>query len=166
MLSRTGALALAIGPVAALLGATLAVSAGYIVKGALVVLIVLFALVALAGPATLFALFLPPVAAELAAAGPWAAHIAKMADIDLPLETWTHDVAFLHLRPARDAVHDDVVIDASPPAVAVHVGRGEVLDLGLGDLLELGDIVSVDAEIEACSRLAEMKTSAASPCSI
>ncbi|MBK9926054.1 MAG: FAD-binding oxidoreductase [Anaerolineales bacterium] len=33
------------------------------------------------------------------AAGPWAKHVAKLADVEIPLETWTHDVAFLH-RPA------------------------------------------------------------------
>ncbi|HET7142416.1 MAG TPA: FAD-binding oxidoreductase [Anaerolineales bacterium] len=46
------------------------------------------------------------------AAGTWAAQVAKMADVDVPLETWTHDVAFLH-RPPRlgnfPAVIDDTV---------------------------------------------------------
>ncbi|MGZ9167029.1 MAG: NAD(P)/FAD-dependent oxidoreductase, partial [Anaerolineales bacterium] len=32
------------------------------------------------------------------AAGAWAKQVAKLADVDVPLETWTHDVAFLH-RP-------------------------------------------------------------------
>ncbi len=46
------------------------------------------------------------------AAGTWAAQVAKMADIDVPLETWTHDVAFLH-RPLTlgnfPAVIDDTI---------------------------------------------------------
>jgi len=46
------------------------------------------------------------------AAGTWASHVAKMADVDVPLETWTHDVAFLHRPPTLGnfpAVIDDTV---------------------------------------------------------
>lgn len=46
------------------------------------------------------------------AAGAWARHVASLAGIDVPLETWTHDVAFLH-RPASlgriPACIDDVI---------------------------------------------------------
>jgi sarcosine oxidase subunit beta len=46
------------------------------------------------------------------AAGPWSKHVASLADIDVPLETWTHDVAFLH-RPSSlgkiPAVIDDTI---------------------------------------------------------
>ena len=46
------------------------------------------------------------------AAGAWAKHVASLAGIDVPLETWTHDVAFLH-RPQSlgriPACIDDVV---------------------------------------------------------
>ncbi len=45
-------------------------------------------------------------------AGPWAKHVAKLADVDVPLETWTHDVAFLHRPPSLGkipAVIDDVI---------------------------------------------------------
>ncbi|WKZ46408.1 MAG: FAD-dependent oxidoreductase [Anaerolineales bacterium] len=33
------------------------------------------------------------------AAGAWAKHVAGLAGIHVPLETWTHDVAFLHRPP-------------------------------------------------------------------
>ncbi|HRQ32738.1 MAG TPA: FAD-binding oxidoreductase, partial [Anaerolineales bacterium] len=33
------------------------------------------------------------------AAGAWAKHVASLAGLKVPLETWTHDVAFLH-RPS------------------------------------------------------------------
>ena len=46
------------------------------------------------------------------AAGAWAKHVGSLAGIEIPLETWTHDVAFLH-RPASlgkfPAVIDDVI---------------------------------------------------------
>jgi len=46
------------------------------------------------------------------AAGPWAKHVAGLAGIDVPLETWTHDVAFLHRPPSLGripAVIDDTI---------------------------------------------------------
>jgi sarcosine oxidase subunit beta len=46
------------------------------------------------------------------AAGTWAAHVARMANVSVPLETWTHDVAFLHRPPSLGtfpAVIDDTV---------------------------------------------------------
>jgi sarcosine oxidase, subunit beta len=46
------------------------------------------------------------------AAGAWAKHVGSLAGIEIPLETWTHDVAFLH-RPASlgrfPAAIDDVI---------------------------------------------------------
>ena len=46
------------------------------------------------------------------AAGPWAKQVGSLAGIEIPLETWTHDVAFLH-RPRSlgkfPAVIDDVI---------------------------------------------------------
>lgn len=46
------------------------------------------------------------------AAGAWAKHVASLAGIEVPIETWTHDVAFLH-RPASlgriPACIDDVI---------------------------------------------------------
>jgi sarcosine oxidase subunit beta len=46
------------------------------------------------------------------AAGAWAKHVASLAGIDVPLETWTHDVAFLHRPPSLGRIPaciDDVV---------------------------------------------------------
>jgi sarcosine oxidase, subunit beta len=46
------------------------------------------------------------------AAGAWAKHVATLAGVEVPLETWTHDVAFLH-RPRTlgkfPAVIDDII---------------------------------------------------------
>lgn len=46
------------------------------------------------------------------AAGAWAKHVASLAGIDVPLETWTHDVAFLHRPPSLGRIPaciDDVI---------------------------------------------------------
>lgn len=46
------------------------------------------------------------------AAGAWAKHVASLADIAVPLETWTHDVAFLHRPPSLGRIPaciDDVI---------------------------------------------------------
>ena len=46
------------------------------------------------------------------AAGAWAKHVGRLADVDIPLETWTHDVAFLHRPPSLGkfpAVIDDII---------------------------------------------------------
>lgn len=46
------------------------------------------------------------------AAGAWAKQVAALAGIDVPLQTWTHDVAFLHRPPSLGrfpAVIDDVI---------------------------------------------------------
>ncbi|HNO32085.1 MAG TPA: FAD-dependent oxidoreductase, partial [Anaerolineales bacterium] len=46
------------------------------------------------------------------AAGPWARQVGALADVDIPLQTWTHDVAFLHRPPSLGripAVIDDTI---------------------------------------------------------
>jgi sarcosine oxidase subunit beta len=46
------------------------------------------------------------------AAGAWAKHVSSLAGIDVPLETWTHDVAFLHRPPSLGRIPaciDDVI---------------------------------------------------------
>jgi sarcosine oxidase subunit beta len=48
----------------------------------------------------------------ISAAGAWAKHVAQLADVEIPLETWTHDVAFLHRPPSLGkipAVIDDTI---------------------------------------------------------
>ncbi len=46
------------------------------------------------------------------AAGAWAKHVASLAGVEVPLETWTHDVAFLHRPPSLGRIPaciDDVI---------------------------------------------------------
>ena len=46
------------------------------------------------------------------AAGAWAKHVGSLAGIEIPLETWTHDVAFLHRPPTLGRIPaciDDVI---------------------------------------------------------
>ena len=46
------------------------------------------------------------------AAGRWAKHVGSLAGVEVPIETWTHDVAFLHRPPSLGripAVIDDVI---------------------------------------------------------
>lgn len=46
------------------------------------------------------------------AAGAWARHVGSLAGIEVPLETWTHDVAFLHRPPSLGRIPaciDDVI---------------------------------------------------------
>jgi sarcosine oxidase subunit beta len=46
------------------------------------------------------------------AAGAWAKHVASLAGIKVPLETWTHDVAFLYRPPSLGRIPaciDDVI---------------------------------------------------------
>jgi len=46
------------------------------------------------------------------AAGPWAKQVGMLADVAIPLQTWTHDVAFLHRPPSLGripAVIDDTI---------------------------------------------------------
>lgn len=46
------------------------------------------------------------------AAGAWAKHVGSLAGIAVPLETWTHDVAFLHRPPSLGRIPaciDDVI---------------------------------------------------------
>jgi sarcosine oxidase subunit beta len=63
------------------------------------------------------------------AAGPWAKHVASLAGIEVPIETWTHDVAFLHRPPSLGripAVIDDVINCYFRP-------EGEALILAAGE---------------------------------
>ncbi len=45
------------------------------------------------------------------AAGAWAAEVGRLAGVELPLTTWTHDVAFIR-RPPEIASHPTVIDDA------------------------------------------------------
>ncbi len=91
-------------------------------------------------------------------AGTFADRIAKMVDVDVPLDTWTHDVAFVN-RPARVGMHpaciDDVLSMYFRP-------EGELTLIGLEDYSRMGeppesDLGRVDPEfvMRAIDRICE-----------
>ncbi|MCZ2127858.1 MAG: FAD-binding oxidoreductase [Anaerolineales bacterium] len=63
------------------------------------------------------------------AAGRWAKRIAALADVEVPLVTWTHDVAFLHRPPSLGkipAVIDDAITCYfRPEGAALILAAGE-----------------------------------------
>jgi sarcosine oxidase subunit beta len=63
------------------------------------------------------------------AAGTWASQVAKMADVDVPLETWTHDVAFLHRPPTLGSfptvIDDTINCYFRPEGSALILAAGE-----------------------------------------
>lgn len=71
--------------------------------------------------------FLAPIIVN--AAGPWAAQVGRLFGIEIPIETWTHDVAFLHRPPSLGpipAVIDDTIGSYFRP-------EGESLILAAGE---------------------------------
>jgi sarcosine oxidase, subunit beta len=63
------------------------------------------------------------------AAGAWAKQVASLADIEVPLETWTHDVAFLHRPPSLGrfpaAIDDTINCYFRPEGKALILAAGE-----------------------------------------
>src|SRR6185436_15721171 len=63
------------------------------------------------------------------AAGAWAKYVASLAGLEVPLETWTHDVAFLHRPPSLGkipAVIDDIInCYFRPEGTALILAAGE-----------------------------------------
>jgi sarcosine oxidase, subunit beta len=63
------------------------------------------------------------------AAGAWSKQVAKLADIEVPLETWTHDVAFLHRPPSLGrfpaAIDDTINCYFRPEGSALILAAGE-----------------------------------------
>ncbi len=53
--------------------------------------------------------FSAPVVVD--AAGPWAAEVGKLAEVTIPLDTWTHEVAYLR-RPPAIRQHPTVIDDS------------------------------------------------------
>ncbi len=43
------------------------------------------------------------------AAGPWAAEVGRMVDLDLPVDTWRHETAFIRRPPAMGPTHPTVI---------------------------------------------------------
>ncbi len=80
-----------------------------------------------AGVGTVRGEFAAPIVVN--AAGPWAARVARLAGLEIPIETWTHDVASLYRPPGLGAL--PVVID---DATATYFRpEGETLLLAAGD---------------------------------
>src|SRR5258706_1484771 len=65
----------------------------------------------------------------ISAAGAWAKHVAKLADVEIPLETWTHDVAFLHpplsLGKIPAVIDDTINCYFRPEGSALILAAGE-----------------------------------------
>ena len=63
------------------------------------------------------------------AAGAWAKQVASLAGIEIPLETWTHDVAFLHRPPSLGrfpaAIDDTINCYFRPEGKALILAAGE-----------------------------------------
>ncbi|MBT3322818.1 MAG: FAD-binding oxidoreductase [Anaerolineae bacterium] len=71
------------------------------------------------------------------AAGAWAQSVAKMAGVALPIDTWRHDVAFVH-PPAGIAQYSPVVFD-SPNSMYIRPETGGLILIGLEDDNPLGE---------------------------
>ena len=67
------------------------------------------------------------------AAGAWAKHVAKLADVEVPLETWTHDVAFLHRPPSLGKI--PAVIDLTLECYFRPEGSALILAAGVDESL-------------------------------
>jgi sarcosine oxidase subunit beta len=77
------------------------------------------------------------------AAGAWAATIAKMVDVAIPLETWTHDVAHLR-RPSGVGDHPTVIDGAL--AMYFRPDSGGLTLVALEDNNRLGE--ALDSELD------------------
>ena len=68
-------------------------------------------------------------------AGTFAGRIGRMVDVDIPLDTWSHDVAFVK-RPSRVGMHPAVIDDA----LAMYFRpEGELTLIGLEDYNRMGE---------------------------
>ena len=71
------------------------------------------------------------------AAGAWAQSVAKMAGVDLPINTWRHDVAFVR-PPTGIAQHSPVIFD-NPNSMYIRPETGGLILIGLEDDNPLGE---------------------------
>ena len=91
-------------------------------------------------------------------AGTFAGHIGRMVDVEIPLDTWSHDVAFVK-RPSKVGMHPAVIDDA----LAMYFRpEGELTLIGLEDYNRMGeppesDLGRVDQEfvMRAIDRICE-----------
>lgn len=91
-------------------------------------------------------------------AGTFAGHIGKMVGVDIPLDTWSHDVAFVR-RPARVGMHPACIDDALSMYFRP---EGELTLIGLEDYNRMSeppesDLGRVDPEfvMRAIDRICE-----------
>jgi sarcosine oxidase subunit beta len=77
------------------------------------------------------------------AAGPWAARIAEMAEVRIPITTWTHDVA--HIRRPPEVGDHPTVIDGSL-SMYFRPDTGGLTLVALEDNSRLGE--APDSEVE------------------
>lgn len=81
------------------------------------------------------------------AAGPWAGRIARLVGLELPIETWRHDTAYI-LRPSEAPAHFPTVIDDVNAMYFRPEGRTMTL-VGLEDDSAIGGDPDVDAAAPA-----------------
>ena len=91
-------------------------------------------------------------------AGTFADHIGRLVDVDIPLDTWSHDVAFVK-RPTKVGMHPACIDDA---LLMYFRPEGELTLIGLEDYNRMGepaesDLGHVDKEfvIRAIDRICE-----------
>jgi sarcosine oxidase subunit beta len=72
----------------------------------------------------------------LNAAGPWAAGVAKMADVDLPIDTWRHDTMFVNRPPELGPSHPTAI--DNPNSMYFRPETGGLTLVGLEDNNPLG----------------------------
>jgi sarcosine oxidase, subunit beta len=73
-------------------------------------------------------------------AGTFADRIGKMAGVDIPLDTWSHDVAFVR-RPAKVGMHPTCIDDALSMYFRP---EGELTLIGLEDYNRMGELPESD----------------------
>lgn len=71
------------------------------------------------------------------AAGPWAGEIASMVDLEIPINTWRHDVMFVHRQPDIVPTHPTVIDSAN--SMYFRPETGDLTLVGLEDGNPLGE---------------------------
>jgi sarcosine oxidase, subunit beta len=100
-------------------------------------------------------------------AGTFADRVGKMAGVEIPLDTWSHDVAFVR-RPARVGMHPTVIDDAlsmyfRPEGELTLIGLEDFNRMGEppeSDLGRVGDEFVMRAIDRICERMAGMEEGA------
>jgi sarcosine oxidase subunit beta len=101
------------------------------------------------------------------AAGPWAGSVGLMAGVDIPIDTWTHDVMYLR-RPASIQTHLTVIDDALAMYFRPESGGLTLMALEdnsrIGESPDAAESVAADFVMSAvdriCRRMPELETGA------